>query len=140
MGMNVGGNNGGMKSDINVTPLVDVVLVLLIIFMVVTPELQRGKEVHLPHASTAKERKDGGDPVIVSLKSDKSIYVEQESVTLESIADRVKQILEVFPGKSFIIKGDSALTYGDVRGLISALRKAGAQGVSLAADTNEEHK
>jgi len=78
MGAAVGGDKGGPKGDINITPLVDVVLVLLIIFMVVTPELQRGKEVELPNASTAKRKEDAGDPVVVSIDKTGAWYVEQE--------------------------------------------------------------
>jgi biopolymer transport protein ExbD len=137
MAMGGGGKPGAIKSEINITPLVDVVLVLLIIFMVVTPELQRGKEVHLPVASTAAQRKDGGDPVIISIKADKTMYVEQEETPLDGISDRIKEVLDRLPGTSVIIKGDSELTYGDVKALINEVRKSGAPGVSLAASTPE---
>jgi biopolymer transport protein TolR len=137
MSMGGGDKPGAIKSEINITPLVDVVLVLLIIFMVVTPELQRGKEVHLPVASTAAQRKDGGDPVIVSIKLDKTMFVEQEETPLDGISDRIKEVLDRLPGTSVIIKGDSELTYGDVKALINEIRKSGAPGVSLAASTPE---
>ena len=125
------------KSEINITPLVDVVLVLLIIFMVVTPELQRGKEVHLPLASTAAQRKDGGDPVIISVKPDKTYFVEQEQVELDGIVDRIKEVLDRLPGTTFMIKADKDLNNGDVKALINEVRKSCAPGVSLAASTPE---
>jgi len=76
MGMSAGGHRG-VKSEINITPLVDVVLVLLIIFMVVTPMLQRGKDVHLPKATSFKERPSDADPLILSITKDKSLYLER---------------------------------------------------------------
>jgi len=137
MGMGGGDKPGAVRSEINITPLVDVVLVLLIIFMVVTPELQRGKEVQLPKASTAKQRENGGDPIIVSAKADKTLYVEQDQVPLDQMATTIKSTLEATPGRSVIIKGDKELLYGDVKNLIAEIRKSGAPGVSLAASTPE---
>jgi biopolymer transport protein ExbD len=138
MGMAAGGSSDGVRSEINITPLVDVVLVLLIIFMVVTPELQRGKEVHLPLAESAAQRKDGGDPIVVSVKADRSLYIEQDEAQPNEISDKIKQILEVTPGRSVLIKGDNALAYGDVRNLINSIRRAGANNVSLAATVPEK--
>ncbi|MCC6809872.1 MAG: biopolymer transporter ExbD [Deltaproteobacteria bacterium] len=126
-------SGGGMKSDINVTPLVDVVLVLLIIFMVVTPELQRGKEVALPKADAAKRREDGGDPLVVSIEKSGKVYIEQDPVSKDALADAIKNA----PGRAVLIKGDSGLRYGDVKGIIATIRNAGAAGVSLAAEAPE---
>jgi biopolymer transport protein TolR len=137
MGASVGGNKGGTKSEINVTPLVDVVLVLLIIFMVVTPELQRGKEVELPKAQAAKRREDGGDPVVVSIDKSGAIFVEQEQVDKDTITTQIKELLTAIPGRQVLIKGDSNLHYGDVRNLITSIRNAGAPSVSLAAAQQE---
>jgi biopolymer transport protein TolR len=137
MGAAVGGDKGGPKGDINITPLVDVVLVLLIIFMVVTPELQRGKEVELPNASTAKRKEDAGDPVVVSIDKNGAWYVEQEQISKDLITDNIKQALKDMPGRAILIKGDATLRYGDVRALIGAIRNAGAPTVSLAAKVPE---
>src|SRR4051812_18913611 len=135
MGMSTGGSQGGVKTDINITPLVDVVLVLLIIFMVVTPELQRGKEVKLPNATTAKRRDDGGDPVVVSVTPSRQIWIEQEQVPDEAaLTEQIKDALKAMPGRGVLIKGDQALKYGDVKGVITAIRNAGAPSVSLAAN------
>ena len=136
MGASVG-NKEGAKSDINVTPLVDVVLVLLIIFMVVTPELQRGKEVELPKATSAKRKEDGGDPVVVSIDKTGATYIEQEQVDKAAITDQIKEALKALPGRQVLIKGDANLHYGDVRGLINSIRNAGAPSVSLAAEVPE---
>src|SRR3954466_6100063 len=92
MGMDVGAK-GGVRSDITITPLVDVVLVLLIIFMVVTPMLQRGKSVELPkakHAAVAGENQP--DPLFVSVTKDGSVYIEQDKTpsTQEAVTEAMK--------------------------------------------------
>jgi len=143
MGMSTGGNKG-VKSEINVTPLVDVVLVLLIIFMVVTPELQRGKDVKLPMAKAAQQKKDGVDPIIISIKSDKTVYIEQEETNLTALPDLIRRDMMAIPGgRPVMIKGDASLQYGDVKQLVDVIRKstvAGIKidGVSLAAATEEK--
>src|ERR1700733_7270417 len=80
MGMDVGSAKGSVRSDINITPLVDVVLVLLIIFMVITPMLQRGKSVELPKAKHAAAGPGDGepDPLFISVTKDGAVYVEQD--------------------------------------------------------------
>ena len=117
MAMTAGGK-GGIKADINVTPLVDVVLVLLIIFMVVTPMLQRGKDVKLPEA--AKQKNDGGartpDPLILSVTADKQIYAREGPVRpTTSSRRRSAASWPPSPGKPILLKGDQSLTFGDVR-------------------------
>ena len=134
--MSMGGGGGpGIKAQINVTPLVDVCLVLLIIFMVVTPLLQRGKAVHLPVATTTdKEKKRGSDPLVVSLTLDKTVYLEQDALTEAALEQAMRAKLSASPGKAILLKGDEALTYGDVRKVMNVLRKAGAKGVALGVE------
>lgn len=139
MGMNVGGKSGGVKSDINVTPLVDVVLVLLIIFMVITPELQRGKNVDLPKAASAKQKTDGSDPVIISIQTDKSVFIETNPVSLQELPDKLKDELAKKPVGTFVmVKGDTALSYGEVKKLVETIRKANIKDVSLAVAMPEK--
>jgi biopolymer transport protein TolR len=134
MGMSAGGK-GGIKSDINVTPLVDVVLVLLIIFMVVTPMLQRGKSVELPQAAKEKEERKGtdADPVVLSITSNKEIYVEDD---LMSDTSRLQEALRVKiasdPSEQLLLKGDSTLQVGDVRKVMESARKAQFKSIKLA--------
>jgi biopolymer transport protein ExbD len=78
MAMSVGPRSSNIKADINVTPLVDVVLVLLIIFMVVTPMLQRGKDVKLPSAHKSEQQKKDADPIILSVTPDGQLYLERD--------------------------------------------------------------
>jgi len=91
MSMEIGGK--GVKSDINVTPLVDVVLVLLIIFMVITPMLQRGKPVQLPRAKMVSELKHGGDPILLSVTSDGRVFIDKREVSKKELADALTQAM-----------------------------------------------
>jgi biopolymer transport protein ExbD len=131
MAMGVGGSNQGVKADINITPLVDVVLVLLIIFMVVTPMLQRGKPVHLPQVHQPDKENKEGDPLILSVTDDKKIFLEQESFDEAGLEAKLRQELAAQPGRKVLLKGDERLTYGEVRKVLEVTRKAGAKGISL---------
>jgi biopolymer transport protein ExbD len=129
------GGKGGVKSEINVTPLVDVVLVLLIIFMVVTPMLQRGKSVELPKAEKEKgeEKHKDADPVVLSITAQKEIYVEDD---LMPDTSRLQEALRVKiasdPTEQLLLKGDSTLQVGDVRKVMESARKAQFKSIKLA--------
>jgi biopolymer transport protein ExbD len=129
-----GGAKKGVKSEINVTPLVDVVLVLLIIFMVVTPMLQRGKDVRLPKAQTIDEEEKDADPLVLSLTSEKRIYVESDSYDEEGFKVRIKSEMDAKPFRKVLLKGDDSLTFGDVRKVMELTRQAGAKGVALGVE------
>src|SRR5947209_17946902 len=118
-----GGSSKGIKNDINVTPLVDVVLVLLIIFMVITPMLQRGKVVHLPKANNPGKEQKEGDPLIVSVTPDKKIWIEANSVDEASIETKIAQFIEKDPTRKMLLKGDEQLVLGDVRKVMDHLKK-----------------
>lgn len=133
MSMSTGGNKG-VKNEINITPLVDVVLVLLIIFMVVTPMLQRGKDVRLPKSNTVEPENKEGDPIILSLTKDKSIFIESDAYPRDKVKEALKQILTASPGRKILLKGDDSLTFGDVRRVMDLAREAGAKGVSLGVE------
>ena len=123
----------GVKSDINVTPLVDVVLVLLIIFMVITPLLQRGKPVQLPRAKMVSELKHGGDPILVSVTGDGRVFIDKREVSKKELADALTQEMAAAPGSPVIVKGDRAIDYKTVREVILEISKTRVVGVSLAA-------
>jgi len=131
MSMEIGGK--GVKSDINVTPLVDVVLVLLIIFMVITPMLQRGKPVQLPRAKMVSELKHGGDPILLSVTSDGRVFIDKREVSKKELADALTQAMAAAPGSPVIVKGDRAIDYKTVREVILEISKTRVVGVSLAA-------
>ncbi len=137
MGMAVGPKTG-IKNEINVTPLVDVVLVLLIIFMVITPMLQRGKDVQLPASKTTDEEKKDADPVILSLTKDKDLYVENDKYDDAGFEERIRQELEQKPYRKLLLKGDERLTFGDVRRVMDLARKAGAKSVALGVEEQKK--
>jgi biopolymer transport protein TolR len=133
MGMDVGGNKYGVRSDINITPLVDVVLVLLIIFMVVTPMLQRGKSVELPKAKHAIAGQ-GAEPAFISVTRDGQVYIEQnkQPASNEELIAAMKEANEA--GKRVMLKADIDTEYGKVRPVLDLASKAKLKGISLAAE------
>ena len=133
MGMAVGSKQG-IKSDINVTPLVDVVLVLLIIFMVVTPMLQRGKDVRLPKAARIDKETKESDPMILSITPNKETYLEQDRYDEDGLKQAIAEKLAKDPGRRILLKGDFSLSYGDVRKVMNVARKAGAKSLSFGVE------
>jgi len=128
------GPSRGVKSDINVTPLVDVVLVLLIIFMVVTPMLQRGKDVKLPRAAKVEAEKKNTDPVVISVTTDHRVYIESEELSGERFEIRMREKLAPAPGRKILLKGDTSLDFEHVRKVMQHARNAGAKGISLGVE------
>ena len=134
MGMGVGGHKG-IKAEINVTPMVDVVLVLLFIFMVITPMLQRGKDVQLPKAIKVDDEKKGAaDPIVVSVTPDKRIFIESESYDDEGFQSELQKKLISKPGQRILLKGDQSLVYEDVRRVMNLARKSGAKSIALGVE------
>jgi len=133
MGMAVGGSKG-VKNDINITPLVDVVLVLLIIFMVVTPMLQRGRDVHLPKARQTGDDKQQADQLVLSITPDHKYWVEAEPFGESEIEGKIGSEMIAEPNKRVLLKGDETLTVGDIRKLMDHAKKAGAKSVELAVE------
>ena len=120
-------------TDINVTPLIDVVLVLLIIFMVITPLLQRGKAVQLPEAKLISELKAGGDPIILSVTRDGRTWIDKEEVKKDDLAPALEATMQRMPGAPIMFKGDRDVDYKFVREAILEVTKTRVMGVSLAA-------
>ncbi len=127
-----------VRSDINVTPLVDVVLVLLIIFMVVTPMLSRGVKVELPETVHHEKTQDTGQQILVSIDATKRVFVEADPVEDDGITEAVRKVVEerqrLGKGQEIHVRGDKTLTYGDVRGVLEKIHAAGATQVALATD------
>ncbi len=131
MSMEVGGK--GVKSDINVTPLVDVVLVLLIIFMVITPMLQRGKPVVLPDARHVSALTRGGEPIMISVTRDGRVWIDQDEVKKDELPAMLQVQMEMHRGAPILLKGDRELDYKVIREVVLELSKTHLIGVSLAA-------
>ena len=138
MSMNVGGSRKGVKAEINITPLVDVVLVLLIIFMVVTPMLQRGKDVRLPEVKKPDSENKEGDPLILSVTGEKKIYLEQSMLDEAGLTDELRAQFAREPNRKILLKGDERLTYGDIRKVMEVARQAGAKAVSLGVEERKD--
>jgi biopolymer transport protein ExbD len=137
VGAKVGGKKGGAIADLNVTPLVDVVLVLLIIFMVVTPMLSSGVDVRLPKARTSSEEKDMGQHLVISVKGDGTMFVDRDEVTLDTVVGRVE---EVRANRSLLVKGDQAATWRQVRGVMDKLNQANIGGTETMLLATEKIK
>ena len=137
MGMAVG-EKGGVNLDINVTPLIDVVLVLLIIFMVLTPLMQKAHQVNLPapaapaDALTHPQHPD--TQLILSVDKDKTIHLNQETVDIKDLARRVTEILGTKSDKVLFFRADAAISYRDVMNIIDVCRGAGVRKVGIITE------
>jgi biopolymer transport protein ExbD len=137
MSMNVGKDQkGGAIADINVTPMADIMIVLLIIFMVITPMLQKGVDVRLPVASNTAERKDEPKTITVAIKRDATTYLNGIVVGKPELIPQVKERLEEAPegSKMVFLKADSELPYADVMKVMDDLREAGVEEIALIAE------
>jgi biopolymer transport protein TolR len=134
MGMNVGGPSGGVKSDINVTPLVDVMLVLLIIMMIVAPMLQKGVDVRLPVAANSSDKPETQDQTVLAIKADKTLYVNGVQVRDTELARRVEEVLETKKEKILLIKADEDVDYGTVMNAMDTLRERGVEDMGLITE------
>jgi biopolymer transport protein TolR len=139
MGMAAGGG-GGFTSEINVTPMVDIMLVLLIIFMVVTPLLQHGVTVNLPKDLKNPEEdqriiKDNS--IVIAIPNDGEYYIGKENVTKEQVKDKVEKMLANIKkeeDKVVYIKSGIGVSYGDVVNIINEVRALGVDKIGLVAD------
>jgi biopolymer transport protein TolR len=134
MAMDLGGAKGGVKSDINVTPLVDVMLVLLIIMMLVAPLLQQGVAVKLPTAANTVDKPETQDQTVVAIGKNKEMYVNAKPVTEAELATRINEILENKKEKVVLIKADEEVEYGAVMAAMDALRQAGIEDIGLVTE------
>jgi biopolymer transport protein TolR len=134
MSMDVGGAKGGLRADINVTPLVDVMLVLLIIMMLVAPMLEQGVSVKLPIAANGTEKPQSQDQTIVAIAANKSMYVNAKQVSEQELGTKVSELLETKAEKIVIIRADQDVEYGAVMTAMDQLRQAGVEDIGLITD------
>jgi len=134
MSMDVGGAKGGVKADINVTPLVDVMLVLLIIMMLVAPMLQQGVSVKLPTAANTVDKPEVQGQTVVAIGRDKSMYLNAKPVQEAEMATRVNELLENAKEKIVLIKADEEVEYGAVMAAMDQLRQAGIEDIGLITE------
>jgi biopolymer transport protein ExbD len=126
-----------VRSDINVTPLVDVVLVLLIIFMVVTPMLQKGPPVKLPMSGDPPKKPEDKNQILVAVAQDKKYYLEKRPLSDAEFTAAITEVFERNSKASVVIKGDARLTYGDVKKAMLEVKKVGFEQVGLIAQKTE---
>jgi len=132
------GAAGELKANINVTPLVDVVLVLLIIFMVVTPMLSKGVNVDLPVTQHHDKRNDDNRDIIVAITRLGEIYLGSDRVPLEGLGEAVAQERRRHPDKTIFLKGDARIEFAAARHVMEALHRAGIADVQIG--TEEERR
>ena len=138
MAMDLGGAKGGVKSDINVTPLVDVMLVLLIIMMLVAPLLQQGITVTLPKATNSVDKPETRGQTTIAISVDKHVYLNAKEVPMpnENLGKAVKEVLEGKKAdeKVVFIKADQGVDYGVVMATMDQLRAAGIEDMGLITE------
>jgi biopolymer transport protein ExbD len=141
MGMGGGGGRGEVTSEINVTPMADVMLVLLIIFMVVTPMMQKGVSVELANTANPVDMKeaDREDAVLVAVTRDGKFYLGQERVAIEDLASKVNDLLSDRIEKTVFVKSDRRAKYGDVVQVVDNIRNAGVDKVGLLTERLDDN-
>ena len=141
MAMDVGGAKGGVKSDINVTPLVDVMLVLLIIVILIAPMLQNQVQVQMPEATNTSDKPDTSDQTVVHVDKDSKLYVNRKyQATQQDAIARLETIMEAAKDKTVYLKGDRDAPYGAIMSMMDALRKAKIETVGLITEKHNEKK
>ena len=134
MSMDVGGTKGGLKADINVTPLVDVMLVLLIIMMLIAPMLQQGVSVRLPQAANTADKPETQDQTVVAVTSDKRLYLNGVPIQEGELQTRIQTLMETKKEKIVLIKGDEEAPYSAIMNAMDRLRGANIENIGLITE------
>jgi biopolymer transport protein TolR len=123
-------------SEINVVPMVDVMLVLLIIFMVAAPMLQRGVEVNLPVAGRSTEISSERVFLDVprSFSDDRRVFIDKEAIRIDFLAERIRQTMLTRTDKTVYLRGDGAITYQELMEVIDGLKDGGIQNIGMITD------
>ncbi len=137
MSMDLGGAKGGVKSDINVTPLVDVMLVLLIIMMLIAPMLQQGVALKLPTANNTVDKPEVQGQTIIAIAKDKGLYLNSKQIQEGDLATKVTELLENTKDKVVLIKADEEVEYSAVMAAMDQLRQAGIEDIGLITEKNK---
>ena len=134
MSMDVGGSKGGLKADINVTPLVDVMLVLLIIMMLIAPMLQQGVSVKLPQASNTADKPETQDQTVVAVTSDRRLYLNGVPIQEGELQSKIQTLMETKKEKIVLIKGDEEAPYSAIMNAMDRLREANIENIGLITE------
>ncbi len=136
MGMGAGGESS-VKSEPNVVPLIDILLVLLVIFMVITPSMQMGTDIKLPETASSQDQ-GPSNVIVLSLKGDMSVMVNQEVVPYDVLEQRLRDIYSTRQDKTIFIRANSKLPYKEVVKLIDIAKAAGVETVGIIPEEYEE--
>jgi len=133
---------GAQMAAPNVIPMADIMLVLLIIFMVVTPMLQKSLPVDMARVNNAKEMQDADkdDAIIVAVTRDGTIYLKNTKITKEDITGQIKDMLSARLDKTVYVKSDARAKYGDVVAVVDEIRSAGVDQLGLLTEQNQERR
>ena len=137
--MTAGGNKGHFMADINVTPLVDVMLVLLIIFMVTAPMMMQGLDVSLPEA-TAEPLESEKEHLIITIDKENQVFISDFKVSVDSLAEKLRSILEGRSDREVYLKADKGIAYGTVVRVMAEIRGAGVEKLGMVTEASEFEK
>ena len=138
MAMSGGGKRGAVVSEINVTPLVDIMLVLLIIMMLIAPLLQKGVDVNLPTAGNTSDKPDTQQQIVLHVTADKRFYVNNKETPERDVVDRLKYALEEAKEKVVYLKADQDAPYASVMTMMDKMRDAQIENVGLITETQRK--
>jgi biopolymer transport protein TolR len=127
------GESAKMQAAINITPLVDVVLVLLIIFMVMAPQMRKGPDVNLPNTAKPSDQGDERGRILVSIDDAGQLWVNDQRVAREQFGEALRAAVGTEPNPKVVVRGDAKLKFREVRETMLALDQAGFRGVGLIA-------
>ena len=129
-------DKNAVVADINVTPMVDIMLVLLIIFMVITPMLQKGVSVDMAKATNPREMReaDQDDAVVVAVTRDGKIYLGSDQLLIDRLGERIQDLLAAKVDKTVYVKSDRRAKYGGVVDVVDTVRSAGVDTLGLLTD------
>jgi len=137
--MTAGGKNGHLMSDINVTPLVDVMLVLLIIFMVTAPMMMQGVDVSLPKV-TAEPLESEKEHLIITIDKENRVFISDFQVTVDFLREKLEKILEGRSDREVYLKADKDVSYGTVVRVMSEIKGAGVEKLGMVTEPSEFEK
>ena len=138
MGMGGGSDRSGMVSEINVTPFVDVMLVLLIIFMVTAPMMVQGVDVQLPRSDTPPLQADSDDQLVLSIDAQGRTYINEREMKWEELPNKLAAIHTANPDQAVFVKADGSLPYEKVMQLMGIAKSAGIGKVGLVTQPGQE--